>query len=114
MHAFKIKKHNAPLFDIIESAKTITISKRKDVIVNSIVTFLLKTIQSLLVKISELEDKVELLSEKNNKPNLFSPKYKRFSVDEPPVVREIEMLDYKELIKEYKRTFGKELKPINR
>ena len=79
-----------------------------------IVTFLFKTIQSLLVKISELEDKLERLSEKKPTYDIFSPKYKRFSVDEPPIVREIEKLDYQEIIKDHKRTFGKELKPVKR
>jgi len=103
-----------PLFCYNEICKNPSLQKRKDAIVDFIVTFLFKLIQSLFVKISELEDQLERLSMKKPKNDLSSPKYQRFSVDAPPLVRQIKKLDYKELIKEHARTFGKELKPVNR
>lgn len=80
---------------------------------NSIVTFLFATIQSLLVKISQLEDAIEKLSPKMYR-DLSNPKYKQYTVDKPPIVREFKKLDYKELIRDYKSSFGKELKPVRR
>jgi transcription elongation factor Elf1 len=93
--------------------------------VNSIIAFLIQFNQSLLAKIEELiliiEELLVLIEQFTAKKKDWdpqSPKYKKFSVDEPPlsgkppVVREIQMQDYRELIKREQELFGKTIKPI--
>lgn len=46
------------------------------------------------------------------KDNLLSPKYNKFTVDRVPIIKTLEVLDYKILLAEYKSTNGKELKPV--
>jgi transposase-like protein len=82
--------------------------------VNSIVSFLLKLIQSLLTKITELEAIIESLSPAKPDFDIRSPKYKRMTVDKPPIVRTFEKQDYRELLLEYERLYGKPLKPVVR
>lgn len=79
---------------------------------NSIVTFLIQFNQSLLAKIEELLAIIEALSPKKPDINLKIPKYKRFSVDKPPVVRTFEKLDYRQLIVQHEEGFGKTIKPV--
>lgn len=88
--------------------------KEKGVIVKPIVTFLFEFIQSLLAKIEELNSIIEGLTPKKPPYDSRSPKYKHLSVDKPPVVRTFEKQDYRKLIKEYHRLFGKPLKPVSR
>lgn len=79
---------------------------------NSIIAFLIQFNQILLTKIDELLLVIEQLTPKAKEYNPKSPKYKQFSVDKPPIVRELQKLDYRELIKQYQETFGKTIKPI--
>lgn len=81
---------------------------------NSIVSFLFRLVQSLLTKIEELEAIIESLSPAKPDFDVRSPKYKRFSVDKPPVVRTFEKQDYRELLRERERLFGKPLAPVRR
>lgn len=80
----------------------------------TIVTFLFELIQSLLTKIEELNFIIESLTPKKPPYDSRSPKYKHLSVDKPPVVRTFEKQDYRKLLKEHERLFGKPLKPVSR
>jgi transposase-like protein/ssDNA-binding Zn-finger/Zn-ribbon topoisomerase 1 len=82
--------------------------------VNSIVSFLFGLVYSLLTKIEELEALIETLKPTKPDFDIRSPKYKRFSVDKPPVVRTFEKQDYRELLREHERFCGKPLKPVAR
>jgi transposase-like protein len=66
----------------------------------------------LLAKIEELLLIIEELSPKKKDFDPKSPKYKRFSVDKPPIVREIVRQDYRELIRREQELFGKAIKPV--
>ena len=79
---------------------------------NSIITFLIQFNQTLLAKIEELLLIIEELSQNKKEYDPKSPKYKRFSVDKPPIVREIQKQDYRKLIKREQELFGKTIKPI--
>ena len=81
---------------------------------DSIVAFLFNIIYSLLAKIADLEAAIERLSPSKPGFDINSPKYKRFTVDKPPIVRRFEKQDYRELIKEHARLFGKPIKPVRR
>jgi transposase-like protein len=80
--------------------------------VNSIIAFFIQFNQTLLVKIEELLLIIEKLSPVKKDFDPKSPKYKRFSVDKPPIVREVQKQDYRELIKREQELFGKTIKPI--
>ena len=103
-----------PLFLIQLRFPNHNFSRKKGVIVNSIVTFLIQFNQSLLAKIEELLVVIEQLSPKKNDYDHKSPKYKRFSVDKPPVVRDIQKRDYRELIRREQELFGKTITPVKR
>jgi transposase-like protein len=101
------------------SCKTNNFKRKKGVIVNSIIAFLIQFNQSLLAKIEELISFIEQLlviieqlTPQKKDWDHKSPEYKRFSVDKPPVVREIQKQDYRELIKREKELFGKTIKPV--
>ena len=79
---------------------------------NSIITFLIQFNQTLLAKIEELLFIIEKLSPPKKNFDPKSPKYKRFSVDKPPIVREIQKQDYREIIKREKDLFGKTVSPV--
>ena len=79
---------------------------------NSIITFLIQFNQTLLLKIEELLLVIESLSPKKKDFDFKSPKYKKFSVDKPPVVREAAKLDYRELIERERELFGKAISPV--
>ena len=81
---------------------------------NSIITFLIQFNQSLLVKIQELLAIIDQLAPGKPAYDIKSPKYKVFSVDKPPIVRQFEKLDYKALMREHLRLFGKPVKPVKR
>lgn len=81
---------------------------------NSIITFLIQFNQSLLVKIQELLSVIDQLAPAKPAYDIKSPKYKAFSVDKPPIVRQFEKLDHKALMREHLRLFGKPVKPIKR
>jgi transposase-like protein len=80
--------------------------------VNSIIAFLIQFNQSLLAKIEELLLIIEQLAPKKKDFDPQSPKYKLFSVDKPPVIREIKKQDYRELIRREKELFGKTITPV--
>jgi transposase-like protein len=80
--------------------------------VNSIITFLIQFNQTLLAKIEELLLIIEKLSPKQKDFDSKSPKYKHFAVDKPPIVREVEKQDYRELIRREQKLFGKTIKPV--
>jgi transposase-like protein/ssDNA-binding Zn-finger/Zn-ribbon topoisomerase 1 len=82
--------------------------------VNSIVSFLFGLVYSLLTKIEELEALIETLKPSKPDFDVRSPKYKRFTVDKPPVVRTFEKQDYRELLRAHERLCGKPLKPVSR
>jgi len=66
----------------------------------------------LLAKIEELLLIIEDLSPKKKAFDFKSHKYKKFSVDKPPLVREILKQNYRELIKREIELFGKTIKPV--
>jgi transposase-like protein len=82
--------------------------------VNSIITFLIQFNQSLLVKIQELLAIIAQLAPDKSYYDFKSPKYKKFTVDKPPIVRKFEKLDYKVLMAEHLRLFGKPVLPVHR
>lgn len=47
------------------------------------------------------------------KYDITSPKYNKYTVDKLPVIKTFKKLDYKQLLKEYKATHGKDKKPVN-
>lgn len=96
------------------SRKNPNIPSKGGVIVNSIITFLIQFNQSLLVKIQELLSVIDQLAPAKPAYDIKSPKYKAFSVDKPPIVRQFEKLDHKALMREHLRLFGKPVKPIKR
>jgi transposase-like protein len=95
------------------SYQTNNLIEKRGVIVNSIIAFLIQFNQTLLAKIEELLLVIEALSPKKKSFDPQSPKYKRFSVDVQPLVREIQKQDYKELIRRELELFGKTIKPVN-
>jgi transposase-like protein len=84
------------------------------VIVNSIITFLLRFNQSLLLIIDDLLSQIEELSQKKKKKpfDSRSPEYRKFTVDMPPIIKVLEILDYKVLIKQHSLDFGKPIMPV--
>lgn len=82
---------------------------------NSIISFLLRFNQSLLLIIDELLCQIEELSTKSKKKpfDSRSPQYRQMTVDKPPLVKIPEKLDYRLLIKRYECDNGKPLKPVN-
>jgi transposase-like protein len=82
--------------------------------VNSIVTFLFNIIYSLFTKIEDLESLIDRLSKAKQEYDLKSPKYKRFTVDAPPIVRQFEKQDYRKLIEDHARLYAKPIKPVRR
>lgn len=80
----------------------------------SIVSFLFEFIQSLLAKIEELNSIIESPAPTEPPYDSRSPKYKHLSADKPPVVRTFEKQDYRELLREHERLFGKPIKPVSR
>jgi hypothetical protein len=82
--------------------------------VNSILTFLFDVVYRLLAKIEELESLIEKLTPIKPNYDFNSPKYKRLTVDKPPIVRHIQKLDYKKLIIEHQTFCGKIITPVRR
>jgi len=86
--------------------------------VNSIIAFLIQFNQTLLAKIEELLLIIEDLSPMKKDFDPQSPKYKRLSVDgaplavKPPLVRDVQKQDYRELIRRELELFGKIIKPV--
>ena len=79
---------------------------------NSIIAFLIQFNQTLLVKIEELLLIIEELSPKKKDFDPKSPKYKRFSVDKPPLLAPvIQKQDYRKLLQEADLS-GKTIKPV--
>lgn len=68
--------------------------------------FLLFQIQKLLVFIAK---NIPLNTDKYDTK---SPKYNKFTVDKPPVLKYFKPLDFKKLLIEYKQSHGKELKSV--
>lgn len=81
---------------------------------DSIITYLLNLIQSLYKIIDELFSQIEELSKKaKTKPfDSKSPEYRKFTVDVIPVIKPLEKLDHKSLLKQYQKTKGKPLSPV--
>jgi len=48
----------------------------------------------------------------SSKYDTISPKYNKYTIDKMPVIKHFKPLDYKQLLKEYKDSNGKELRPI--
>ncbi len=81
---------------------------------NSIITILLAYNQTLLTQIQQLLIFISKnIPLKSSKYDITSPKYKKFSVDKLPIIKTFEKLDYKQLLKDYKSTHGKDKKPVN-
>jgi transposase-like protein/predicted RNA-binding Zn-ribbon protein involved in translation (DUF1610 family) len=81
--------------------------------VNSIISilvlynqFLLKQIRQLLLFIAK---NIPL---KESRQDINSPKYNKLIVDRLPVIKQLEKLDYKQLLRDYKSQHGKDLKPV--
>lgn len=100
-------------FDIIDVFNP-QLSKRKDVIMESIITLLLTQIQVLNNQIKYLlifiAKNIPLIS----KPSDWnSPKYNKLKVDKLPVIKVPEKKNHKLLIAQFLKDNGKPLKPIN-
>jgi transposase-like protein len=107
------KRNDSPLLRY-KGVSTNRFPQRKGVIVNSIASFLFRLVQSPLTKIEELEGIIESLSPANPDFDVRSPKYKRMTVDKPPIIRTFEKRDCRELVREHERFCGKSLKPAAR
>ncbi len=82
---------------------------------NSIIPFLIAYNQFLISQIYQLLIFIaKNIPLKPPKLDLSSPKYKKYTVDKLPVVKTIDKLNYKHLLKDYFIQHGKELKPIKR
>lgn len=80
---------------------------------NSIITILLVYNQTLLSQIQRLLAFIaKNIPLKSSKYDITSPKYKKFTVDKLPIIKTFEKLDYKQLLKDYKATHGKDKKPV--
>lgn len=66
------------------------------------------------MKIQELLAIIDQLTQGKVSYDFKSPKYKKFTVDKPPIVRQFEKFDYKALMEEHLRLFGKAVKPVRR
>lgn len=49
---------------------------------------------------------------KSSKCDILSPKYNKYTIDKPPVIKVLEKQDYKALLEEYRLKHNKELKPV--
>jgi transposase-like protein/transcription elongation factor Elf1 len=80
---------------------------------NSIISVLLAYNQFLILQIHQLLVFIaKNIPLKLPKLDLSSPKYNKFTVDKLPVVKTLDKLNYKHLLKDYFTLHGKELKPI--
>lgn len=81
---------------------------------NSIITILIAYNQILLTQIQQLLVFIaKNIPLKSSKYDITSPKYKKFTVDKLPIIKTFERLDYKQQLKDYKTTHGKDKKPVN-
>jgi len=78
----------------------------------SIIRYLLVLNQSLLTQITYLLKFIASNIKLPKEDDLPNYPYKKLVVDKPPVIKEIELLDYKTLIKEHLISTGKSLNPV--
>ena len=82
---------------------------------NSIISILITYNQYLLTQINQLLLFIaKNIPLKSPRKDVFNPKYNKLSVDQLPIVKTIEKLDYRVLLSAYKANNGKELKPVKR
>jgi len=80
---------------------------------NSIISLLVTYNQFLLAQIHQLLlFIVKNIPIKSSKYDAANPKYNKLTVDRLPIIKKPEKLDYKQLLREYKSKYGKELKPV--
>lgn len=87
--------------------------ERKGVIVSAIISVLITYNQLLLSQINQLLIFIVKNIPLKSKYDITSPKYKKLTVDKLPIIKTFENLDYKQLLREYKTTHGKDKKPVN-
>lgn len=81
---------------------------------NSIISILVTYNQLLLSQINQLlVFIVKNIPLKSSKYDITSPKYKKLAVDKLPIIKTFEKLDFNQLLKEFKITYGKDKKPVN-
>ena len=78
----------------------------------SIIRYLLVLNQSLLTQISYLLKFIASNINLNKDDDLPNYPYKKLVVDKPPIIKEVKLLNYKELLKKHLQATGKELKPV--
>ena len=81
---------------------------------NSIISYLVLYNQFLITRINQLVIFiVKNIPLADKKDNHFSPKYKKLNIDKLPIIKKLEVLDYKQLLTQHLDQTGKVLKPIN-
>ena len=78
----------------------------------SIIRYLLVLNQSLLTQISYLLKFIASNINLNKDDDLPNYPYKKLVVDKPPIIKEVKLLNYIELLKKHLQATGKELKPV--
>lgn len=87
---------------------------KEGVIVSTIISILVTYNQLLLSQINQLLLFIaKNIPLKDLKYDITSPKYKKLTVDKLPIIKTFEKLDYKQLLIEFKKTHGKDKKPVN-
>lgn len=80
---------------------------------NSIISYLVLYNQFLITRINQLVIFiVKNIPLADKKDNHFSPKYKKLNIDKLPIIKKLEVLDYKQLLIHHLSQNGKELKPV--
>jgi transposase-like protein len=80
--------------------------------VNSIITVLIAYNQFLLSQINQLLLFIAKNIPLKSKYDITSPKYQKHTVDKVPIVKTFNKLNYLKILKDYKFTNGKDLKPV--
>ena len=78
----------------------------------SIIRYLLVLNQSLLAQIQYLLKFIASNINLHKDEELPNYPYKKLVVDKPPIIKEVKLLNYKDLLKEHLTSTGKEIKPV--
>lgn len=78
----------------------------------SIIRYLLVLNQSLLTQINYLLKFIASNINLHKDEELPNYPYRKLVVDKPPIIKEVKLLNYKELLKEHQMATGKEIKPV--
>ena len=79
----------------------------------SIIRYLLVLNQSLLAQIQYLLKFIASNINLHKDEELPNYPYKKLVVDKPPIIKEVKLLNYKDLLKEHLMSTGKEVKPVS-